>query len=184
MLLFIVAIVFYISIYWAAIYFFKTNSKSAVKGKQLISIIGNVSIIYTLCSLYINAAPIYSFGAISDHRYYMLAIILYILAFVIFWYSYASARKLTFDFAFSSRIPDQLLTSRAYRYVRHPFYTSYIFGWLAPFIFLQTLMSFAVFTGMAAIYIFAARKEESVLLINNKDYAIYKKKTGMFFPFL
>src|SRR5581483_9734062 len=84
----------------------------------------------------------------------------------------------------SSDLPARVTQHGPYRYVRHPFYASYMLVWIAgpiaagrPWLLSTTLV-------MLAIYIAAAKSEErkfeqSALAA---QYESYQARTGMFAP--
>ena len=71
-----------------------------------------------------------------------------------------------------------------YRYVRHPFYSSYILGWLAAVIAVPCLATLVIFLGMTTIYWQAASSEERRFLASPlaTDYERYRMHTGLFLP--
>ena len=79
----------------------------------------------------------------------------------------------------------KLVTSGAYRYIRHPIYTSFLFGAWGVFLKHISWLSFilAVITSLFAIV--AAKKEEieNIYYFGNA-YRIYIKKTKIFIPYI
>lgn len=172
------ALLFFISISWAAIVFFKTDNPGAKKGKRYISIIGAFA---TLVALY-------DISNMADINYIIgcIAVIAFILALMLFWWTYKTVHSTTFSFAFSSDTPSHLVIIGPFKIIRHPFYTSYILGWLAAFIATNTIGTLLIFIAMFIIYWNAAKKEETNFLISPLagEYLEYKSKTGKFLPVL
>jgi protein-S-isoprenylcysteine O-methyltransferase Ste14 len=83
-------------------------------------------------------------------------------------------------------LPDRLITTGPYRWVRHPFYVAYIIGALAPAVGVQHPFIIVVSAIMIALVVVAARREERVWLASPKAdaYRDYQKRTGMFIPFV
>ncbi len=83
-------------------------------------------------------------------------------------------------------LPDRLITSGPYRWVRHPFYVAYMIGALAPVVAVQRPFVMLVSTMMIALAVVAARREERVWLAGPKAaaYREYQKRTAMFIPFI
>ena len=78
-----------------------------------------------------------------------------------------------------------LVTRGAYRYIRHPLYSSLL--WLAVGAFLKqpSLASTALLVATVAFLLATARVEEAEnLQLFGQDYAIYMENTRMFVPFL
>lgn len=86
--------------------------------------------------------------------------------------------------AFSGDVPTDLNRSGPYRFIRHPFYTSYTLTWLAAAVASAHPAAFAALFIMAAFYLSAARREEKKFLRSPlaESYRRYRKSTGMFFP--
>jgi len=78
-----------------------------------------------------------------------------------------------------------LVTRGAYRYIRHPMYSSLL--WLATGAFLKqpSMTGTALLVGTVAFLLATARVEEAENLQRfGQDYAVYMEKTKMFVPFL
>jgi len=77
-----------------------------------------------------------------------------------------------------------ILTQGPFRYIRHPFYTSYMLSFLGGAIAANTSWAILICIPIGLIYGFAARTEEAQLVQGPKgnEYLAYKKKTGKFFP--
>jgi protein-S-isoprenylcysteine O-methyltransferase Ste14 len=79
----------------------------------------------------------------------------------------------------------QLVTTGAYRYIRHPIYSSFLFGAWGVFLKHCSLMSAlsALLTTLFAVL--AAKREESEnASYFGDEYRSYVKRTKMFIPFL
>lgn len=113
-----------------------------------------------------------------------IALPLLLIAITLWGWTVKSSRGAGLSLAFSLDLPTRLLECGPYRFVRHPFYTSYLLNWLA--LSLATLQWWVVAPSAAAvaIVVFAARSEEAKFA--NSDladrYAAYQARTGMFFP--
>lgn len=174
--IFIIALSFYLTSVWGSIFFFRVTNDEARTGKIIISITGGVCIITALFFL----------GKINhiDTLNFILSIILFFGAHALFWCSYMTCYQENFDFAFSSRPPKILVTSGTFRFIRHPFYSSYILGWLGTAVVVNSTIIFIIAVIMFCIYWIAARKEENIILTSafRSEYNIYCGNTGMFIP--
>lgn len=105
-------------------------------------------------------------------------------AFIVFLLASRSTKKNKFDIIFSKAAPDKVHVEGPYRWVRHPFYTSYILCYLSVVFFTQNLIVALMGLLLVITYIIAAKDEEANLLGSNfgDKYKEYKSKTGMFFP--
>ena len=107
-------------------------------------------------------------------------------AILLFNAARASIRGKFFSYIYSDDAPQFLHTSGPYRYVRNPFYSSYLLTFLAAAVLAPNLVTIAVPVVMFVFLMFAARHEERKFSRSPdpvaKEYAEYKKRTGMFFP--
>ena len=83
-------------------------------------------------------------------------------------------------------LPDRLITHGPYRFVRHPFYLSYIIGAIAPAVAVPQPLVIAVTVLMIVLVVAAAFREERVWLSSPRAeaYQDYRRRTGMFLPFV
>lgn len=114
----------------------------------------------------------------------LLGLGLYLLSCWLFWSCIRANRQKPLSLAFNSDQPEHLTAHGPYRWVRHPFYSSYLAAWLAGATASGQwwlLLSVAI---MTAIYYFAARMEERKFLSSPlaAEYQKYRAQTGMFFP--
>jgi protein-S-isoprenylcysteine O-methyltransferase Ste14 len=102
----------------------------------------------------------------------------------LFWAAISASRKARLRFAFDPENPHGIVTDGPYRYLRHPFYTSYLLfwsGWAIAAWSAWTILPVAIF---AAIYVTAALAEEKKFLGTSLagDYEAYKARAGFFWP--
>lgn len=79
----------------------------------------------------------------------------------------------------------QLVTVGVYKYIRHPLYSSLVFGGVGVFLKDPSVVGVILFI-FVFIFVFVTAKVEEKDNINKfgDDYLIYKKKSKMFLPFL
>ena len=75
-----------------------------------------------------------------------------------------------------------VVTSGAYRYIRHPQYLCLSISAFGLFTMWPRMIIFLLFVGMLFAYYFLARVEERRMLILEPGYTEYMRSTGMFFP--
>lgn len=85
--------------------------------------------------------------------------------------------------AFGNEIVTELNMQGPYRYIRHPFYTSYSMAWIGGTIATGCWWLILTFLVMFYLYFKAAKEEEKQWLagVDEKKYQNYMTKTGMFF---
>lgn len=104
----------------------------------------------------------------------------------LFWYAREIIRSVHFDVIFSQKTPQALVKEGPYRYIRHPFYASYVTVYLGLIILNYNWIVSLLSLVLILDYFFAAKSEEKKFLNSPfaEEYNAYKAKTKMFFPFL
>lgn len=122
-----------------------------------------------------------------DHlaSYWLLAAAMTIVAFGLFWWTVRATNRRRLTLAFDDDQPTFLHRQGPYRWVRHPFYASYILFWLASSLATPSLLPWIVPVCFMAIYVVAAMKEESKFEASflGQEYAWYRSEVGMLLPF-
>ena len=113
-----------------------------------------------------------------------LALLLFVACLALLFCAMRTTRQLRLHVAFDAVSPDNIMRDGPYRYVRHPFYTSYILFWLACAMATLHPLSVGFLVVVAAINLAAARREEHAFA--GSDFAAayddYRRTTGMFWP--
>lgn len=112
------------------------------------------------------------------------ALVLYLGAQVTFWLTVRAFGSLRPMIAFAPAQPQVLVTKGPYKYVRHPFYTSYSLFWIAGAVAVPNWVTLTSVLVMCALYYWAALGEEASIARSalSADYATYRQETGMFLP--
>lgn len=86
--------------------------------------------------------------------------------------------------AFDKELPHSLVQQGPYRFVRHPFYVSYLMFWTGWALATWSWWSVPSLLLIFAIYIIAARGEEEKFGRSDLSgtYAEYRRRTGFLFP--
>jgi protein-S-isoprenylcysteine O-methyltransferase Ste14 len=102
----------------------------------------------------------------------------------LFWVCVHQVRKMKFNLIFTECQSTFLNDRGAFRFVRHPFYASYLLSYWTALASIQHPAVLLVAVLMSGTYFIAAREEEGLFLRGalSGQYAIYRSKTGMFFP--
>ncbi len=79
---------------------------------------------------------------------------------------------------------ESIITTGPWRYMRHPFYASYMIFWLGCALATQHIISVIAFLTLSGIYAYSARREERALSSGplRKDYIEYRDTVGFFYP--
>lgn len=162
-----------LSLIWARLRFFRMNSGTPRLGALVYDATVATQIIATL-----------TYMATASGNFLPLlpaTICLYVLSLGLFWWAILTAKGL--DFAFSDNVGN-IVTTGPFRFVRHPFYTSYMLVWIGNALLFDSLILWITLAYLMAFYFLSARKEEKIIL-QGKQREIYKKYSqhvGMFLP--
>jgi protein-S-isoprenylcysteine O-methyltransferase Ste14 len=90
------------------------------------------------------------------------------------------------DFALQGKPPQTLIAEGPYSLIRHPFYTSYILGWIGSTLAHGNYILILSLIVMMFFYLKAVSEEESSFALSSfsEKYEKYKKKSYNFVPFL
>lgn len=101
---------------------------------------------------------------------------------------YESARRTVWAqglyIAWSDAVPDHVIETGPYAYLRHPIYASYVIAFLGLLVAIPTRLTVAVFLLNAVLYCHAAISDERSLGRSSlaAQYAEYMRRTGRFIP--
>ena len=86
--------------------------------------------------------------------------------------------------AFDAENPDTLVMEGPYKYLRHPFYTSYLIFWVGWAIAIWSPWTLLPLAVLVSIYVVAAKGEEQKFSNSPlaAQYEAYRKRAGMFWP--
>jgi len=110
--------------------------------------------------------------------------LLYLVSLGLYWWAircHGSKRLSAID---SPNTPEHLVDYGPYRFIRHPFYTSYLLSWVAGAVACNQWWLVPTVVVMLGIYLHAARYEEgkfSATPLANA-YSLYRAHTGLFLP--
>ena len=109
---------------------------------------------------------------------------LYVIALAVFWWAIAANRRRPLSACFSPDCPAHLMQEGPYKFVRHPFYCSYLLTWTAGVVATANLWLLATVFVMLAVYINAALNEEQKFSGSPlaDAYLQYRSRTGLFVP--
>jgi protein-S-isoprenylcysteine O-methyltransferase Ste14 len=99
------------------------------------------------------------------------------------WASHSISGRF-FSFIFSTDVPAFVHTAGPYRYVRNPFYASYLLALIAVAVTRPSLWTAGIAAAMFFYFDMAARFEERKFETSpvRDEYLAYKARTGRFLP--
>jgi protein-S-isoprenylcysteine O-methyltransferase Ste14 len=120
----------------------------------------------------------------ADAEHAAIAAFVYVTSLALFWWTVNTNRRTPLSAAFSSDLPQRIVQEGPYRFVRHPFYASYLLMWFAAPIGIGEPWLYATAALMVVLYYVAAKTEEQKFAQSAvaQQYALYRSTTGLFFP--
>ncbi|MFD0935403.1 methyltransferase family protein [Methylobacterium trifolii] len=114
----------------------------------------------------------------------MIGAVFHIAAGSLFITAVSQTRRQRLSLAYDTDKPKFIVTSGPYRFVRHPFYLSYIIFWIGCTISTQSIIMLSVTTAISILYIIAARKEEAKFAASamSSAYQLYRESAGLLWP--
>lgn len=102
----------------------------------------------------------------------------------LFWWAVSATRRARLRYVFDPAEPHGLVTDGPYRFVRHPFYASYITLWVGWAIATGSNWALVPAAFLVAVYTMAARREELAFAASGlaRRYAAYQARTGFILP--
>src|SRR5262245_6651532 len=137
--------------------------------------------IYTC--LVLHAVAI-GFSSPPNRALIVIGLVLAAVSLGLFWSSAWAHRRHRPAYAFVEVAPELLVRRGPYRFIRHPFYVSFVLAALAgTFLSGQFVLALTVIW-VGGMYYWAAREEEDRFLKSEfaAQYAQYQSQTGMFLP--
>jgi len=163
------------SFFWAMLAFF-VQPNGFTPGMRVISISGTLLAMLHFYAL-LSAVPVSAGRAFA-------AACLYGSSLALFWWAIAVNRKKPLSAVCSPDAPGHLVKNGPYRWIRHPFYTSYLLAWAAGLAGSGQGWLLAPTLAMLVLYLRAAVMEERKFARSPlaRAYSRYQRRTGRFLP--
>jgi protein-S-isoprenylcysteine O-methyltransferase Ste14 len=160
---------------WGMARFFAQPSGLA-KGAQFTKMCGIAFAILHFCAIFLSPGLVRARAVPGS--------LLYMGALGLFWWAIRTNSARPLSAIYSPDVPTFLMQDGPYRYVRHPFYASYLATWLAGFIATGGLWLLPTVAVMFILYSHAAQVEEAKFEASPlvSEYRAYRLRAGMFFP--
>lgn len=167
----------FFSFWYGSLNFFKKNVQIQQRHRLLLRL-GTISA-WNLSYFYVLFGPRH-----KTQLFMASGLVLNLLALVLFWVTLLYVKNRAFSVIFSQKSPDFLHLEGPYKYIRHPFYTAYLFVYLSVILSLAVWPLQLLCLVLVIYYAFAARQEEAAFLKGPlaKQYLAYQSRTGMFLP--
>lgn len=163
------------SFVWSTLRFFTRSRTDNRQQRRSLLIVGLVSATQ-LAALFgwNNSVPLLS----------VIGAALYLCSLTIFWWTIRTLGQRGLGLFFDVAGPDRLVVTGPYRYIRHPFYTSYLCCWIAGVCATGAVWLSITVIVAGTIYWRAASAEEQTFLDSpmGTAYRTYQQQTGMFLP--
>jgi protein-S-isoprenylcysteine O-methyltransferase Ste14 len=103
-----------------------------------------------------------------------------VLSLALYEWARSTVAGRRFNIALAGEVPDAVCESGPYRYIRHPFYLSYVIAFLGMLVATATLVAAVVFMFNLALFTYMARDDERTLEGSalGSDYGTYKQRVG------
>ena len=170
----ILSVICFGSFAWAVKSHFRSRGP-VPKGMRLISVASLAALAWFLERLLVHDLT----------SYWVVAAAMVVAAFGLFWWAIRTTKFQRPTLAFEDDQPTFLLQQGPYRWIRHPFYASYVLFWVATSLATPGLLPWVVPVSFVAIYVVAATKEERKFETSSlaPEYSRYRSGTGMLLPF-
>jgi len=130
--------------------------------------------------LLIGLIVLFSKGFISN----TFAIIIFIIGLLIGIWALSHNQLGNFNIQPKLKEGSTLITTGIYKYIRHPMYLSVITTMFAFVLSTANLLEILFFISLLLVLILKAKREESLWIEHDEEYARYKERTKLFIPFV
>jgi protein-S-isoprenylcysteine O-methyltransferase Ste14 len=112
------------------------------------------------------------------------ALTIFAVSLVLFLWAVRTTRSKRLKLAFDPEPPDFVTRAGPFRYIRHPFYASYILFWLACTVATLHPLSLIFLAAFSAVNLTAANREEHAYERSPfaAEYMNYRKTAGLLWP--
>lgn len=160
---------------WAMRYHFEID-----KVPLGVKMITSISFLACLLNLYLLFTRVQPTSAL------VAGLLLALASSALFIAAVRASREARLRFVFEGELSKSILKAGPYSRIRHPFYTSYLMLWGGWAIATWTWWAILPVAALAALYVVAARQEESNFMASPlaQEYAAYRREAGFFWPLL
>lgn len=162
---------------WAIVVLFKPRTGSTPTLMYALSALGMIFFLAQVAALLFPPAD-------AGRIVFACGLVLYMISLALFWWAVPYARRAALGIAFAGVVPAHVVRDGPYRYIRHPFYASYLLFWIAGVFASQGWWLLLSIIVMGTLYAIAIRQEENELLQGpfSESYGEYITQTGCLLP--
>lgn len=162
--------------YWAMRRFFRTEVPKPARMAR-VERVGFVSVAAHFATICWGPLP-------AGQASFVLACLAYTLSFSLFCWTLLTNIKRPLSIAYSNDVPEHVVCVGPYRWIRHPFYTSYVVAWCAGVIATLAWWLALTVVAMTWLYYDAALYEERKFAASamSEQYRAYSRHAGRFLP--
>ncbi len=112
------------------------------------------------------------------------AAVFMLASFLLFHVTRRGSPPRSLPVAFETAAPQRLVAEGPHRFIRHPFYVSYMLFWVAVALSAPHPVTLAGVAAIIVTYVVTAAREERKLLSSplGEEYREYQRRTGRFIP--
>ncbi len=175
LLFFLLMLIPFAGFIWSSLFYFNHGNEKNIE-LILIKFCGLFTILANLILIFLPNSVIFEIQIFGG------AFIL--ISSLLFYWAINSNKKKSLSFAFTYIEISNLNTSGVYKYMRHPLYSSYIFGWLGGFFINQHWILIPTSCLLVFLYFKSIKNEEDGFLNgpNREKYFHYMQTTGRLLP--
>jgi len=114
----------------------------------------------------------------------LVGLVVQLASIALFWWAISASKQARLKYVFDAGNPETLVMEGPYRFVRHPFYTSYLMFWTGWGIATWSIWALVPLACMYTMYTRAALDEEKKFSRTAfaETYSEYRKRAGLFWP--
>ncbi|EGJ31705.1 MULTISPECIES: isoprenylcysteine carboxylmethyltransferase family protein [Moorena] len=164
-----------ISFSWAGLALF-TRPNGIPNGVRILSVLWTLLIVLQVSTIVLTEE--------TNLILSLMGLSIYISSLVLFWWTVKTTKDKPLSLCYSDDLPNHIFTTGPYKFIRNPFYTSYLLCVLAGVFVTNQLWLLITVVVIFLPYYQVARQEEAKFLASSfaADYKVYKENTGMFLP--
>ena len=128
----------------------------------------------------IGLMVLFSQGIVSS----IIGISIFILGLLVGLWALTHNKRGNFNIQPKLKEGGRLITTGAYKYIRHPMYTSVVLMMFGVLVSSPTPWELLFFIALVTVLVLKAKREEKLWSCHDADYPDYIKRTKLFIPYI